>query len=1535
MAQNENDVRRNTIALWLDAAIRQVAAESYLHGIGLTSEVGLTQRLTRGNTPLESTESQYVRLTQSQTASFLTQYEVIDHHANDASGFSATLLRRIVADPITGAQAGEYTLAFRSTEYKNPSQGGDFDRDGFVVNGTSRADGEIAFNGFATAQISAMEAYYERLKVGITSTDPGNSSQLNTAGNVNAAVRDFFSSPANTFQVVGYSLGAHLATVFTERHASIVGNTYVFNAPGRGTLGRTVAGLELSRYEEMFSYFKSVLLNPDAAFPLGKVDRDGAKLYIKAKRMRESGVPWSPFELTPANLALDNSRRNLYPDVRYAWALYATKQQYALDQPGTSADGDDITVNFGAFSKITQLFGHANFGDKEATANSGVHAPTTSIFIEAQPFIEQLSGVFGVPGDFGNTHSLTLIIDSLALMEAFMTADGNLTKRQVETIFSGASNQSARKLSLLKNDTNAEGISLEVGLDALRKLYGAQGVRFAVVGGAEQEFRFDAGVSEWTTPVDRRNGGFGDAANRRIFHRHIELLKEKIAEKGGATIKSLVPESQFLADNGEPIAGATALAAGFIANEAKKQTAEGFAYRYALRELNPFVVTGNDALYPTSLQNELSYYDSSTGEGELSQQWIEDRAKLLAHQLTFGVNNKLFDRSLDLVNSELFEDQATRSRVSFFTNLQHSSASTLMDQQDQTMLDRYFATVDYDKRTLFGKDDASKKYEDNLVGARSVDRLYGGQGNDHIDGKAGGDFLDGGVGKDQLLGGAGDDELLGGKDTDVLRGGEGSDTYIWRRGDGFDTIIDFAGDGFGGDGLGKIEFLNADLSGDKQLWDPATNDKLFQDANYFYVFTGESGTRGTLTIVKKDEISTFGGIHIEGFKSGDLGISLVGSPTFTKTDQSGTSGNDEVTVADAFRRFFGLAGNDRIVVSLAQAEGWGGTGDDYVSNDEGDQTLRGEEGRDILLASGGADSLFGGTGNDALQGGEDDDLLDGGDGNDVLDGGLGSDVLNGGAGDDFLAGGGSLVVAAPWSATAVPEFGAFLVAGQPTGLIGMSGAVALDADAGDVLDGGAGKDTIFAGSGEDFAEGGEGDDLISGDAGSDTLSGGAGADSLYGDPTQGSITIGGQDFYTLPEFHGNDTLLGGLGDDTLQGDGGADELYGGEDNDILIGDAAGLDESFHGADYLDGGDGNDVLLGQGKDDTLFGGAGDDNLGGDSSSIADALHGDDYLDGEDGADILHGDGGDDTLFGGAGDDILDGDASNVAFEFHGDDYIEGGEGNDALQGSGGSDTLFGGAGNDSLAGDVAGIPVEFAGDDYLDGEAGNDILDGGAGNDTLTGGAGVDTLMGGAGDDLYLVNLGSQNDFIQDVEGANTVRMGAPVSFVFQNLGSDGRAYLGLRYSSSDIVHIQEGLTNSSIRTELSDGTVRTAADWRASFTQFSTVLGGSGADTLSGTALAESFAPGGGNDVIVFERGSGFDRVSSFGQVTGGAQGLDKIQLGSGVAASDLLVQNDGDDEMFGGAGDDSVYEYVDYVTRFVDVIPVPHVNSVERREIR
>lgn len=156
---------QSNISTWLQFALQQMAAESYLDQLA-TGRL-LRDILADGNNdtrivqpdPFTGEFPGKTRFATVQAQQFTQRYQIVDHHANDESGFSATLL--------FDTQTQTYTLSFRSTEYQNPAQGGDFLRDGTTfLPFVQGADAEIVTSGFAFGQLAAMEQYWGDLTQG-------------------------------------------------------------------------------------------------------------------------------------------------------------------------------------------------------------------------------------------------------------------------------------------------------------------------------------------------------------------------------------------------------------------------------------------------------------------------------------------------------------------------------------------------------------------------------------------------------------------------------------------------------------------------------------------------------------------------------------------------------------------------------------------------------------------------------------------------------------------------------------------------------------------------------------------------------------------------------------------------------------------------------------------------------------------------------------------------------------------------------------------------------------------------------------------------------------------------------------------------------------------------------------------------------------------------------------------------------------------------------------------------------------------------
>ncbi|MBK9625017.1 MAG: hypothetical protein IPO38_10985 [Rhodocyclaceae bacterium] len=1275
--------------------LQQMAAESYFEKVDLTNDAKVTLALTTGNNRPEYTQGipkGYVRFTDVQAAEFVSKFQIVDQLSDDPNlstfrdntGLSATLIRTIGTN--------EFTLAIRSTEFRNQSEGGDWSRD--AIGGANR---DISNVGFAFAQLDSLEGYFQWLK-------------------------DSGKLPENAIlSVTGYSLGGHLATVFTELHSEVVATT-IFNGAGRGEL-RSNAYLKdglVANTRTAMDIYQAVLADPDAwtnYFNLGAFQYDDP-FYAFAR---------SASSVTTFSGAATERDGSIYTNARHEWAMKVA----GLITTGTlGASGSlDATAN----NKITDIYGHANYDDTEGVASIGIRGTTReAIFIEDQPNFAGLGGFFGLPGDFGNTHSITLIADSLALMKVFQTLDSSLTQSDIETLFARASNM--RGVGAVGSGGQAEADSLEQALGSLYKVFL----------GHTADLR-----------IKTEDGGFGDLGNRNKFY---DAMKEI------TTLIGANPSGYHVVAITDPD---PALAKALGSN-----SAESLAYRYALINGNGFAVVKDEALYSSfNTHGELDL-SSANPDGQLTELYLTDRAQFLARLSYYNSGNTRYD------TTAAASGQSDRDAAFNRYDNDHIVWSDYGRAEIAITIQRGASNVDPDTRyILFGSDKGEQ-----LVGRDAVDHLYGGAGNDvllggggddYIEGNDGGDVMRGGAGMDYLEGGAGhdvlygdagidtliggidNDILVGGADNDILNGGMGLDSYLWNSmpgyfgttfgasNDGTDTLID-------SDKLGRI-LING--SGVKTLiqvsadvWkSPDGKVTLTHADTWKLTTTGEGGidlgasfSDGDFGIYRTEMAS--GGTQIFGDLQPvdhdintpelDIQYDALGN-VIVSANQPAPGREDRLFGSTSADHILGGGGSDVIFGNSGHDLIEGGSGSDVVSGDSGDDTVYGDTGSSATAAAlqvalergNSAASLS--TRGDWVDGQIGNDILVGSDAADLITGGQDNDLLIGGTGDDMLVGDASLVFAeTDWSVTLLPSDG-FIYEWRIN-----RGSVEQTDDVGgtDMLYGGNGNDRALGGAGDDLIDGGAGDDVLFGEAGNDVILGGSGADVLAGDRSDLAAELHGADW--LDGGDGMDRIYGMDGDDVLIGGKEVDKLYGGAGRDTyVINRGDGIDEIY---DADTGPEASIMVFGPGVDKssiTLRKGSLLIDLGG-----GDAVH----IENFNAADPLA-------------------DPSFSSFQFADGTSLSWSE----LMALGFS--IIGTPDDDQgFLGQLDGTGM----DDRMFGLAGDDVLVGLDGNDVLNGGTGIDVMAGGLGDDVYDIRVGDAlpnvtfgaGDFIIDEGGSDTLRL---------------------------------------------------------------------------------------------------------------------------------------------------------------------------------
>lgn len=485
---------------------------------------------------------------------------------------------------------------------------------------------------------------------------------------------------------------------------------------------------------------------------------------------------------------------------------------------------------------------------------------------------------------------------------------------------------------------------------------------------------------------------------------------------------------------------------------------------------------------------------------------------------------------------------------------------------------------------------------------------------------------------------------------------------------------------------------------------------------------------------------------------------------------------------------------------------------------------------------------------------------------------------------------------------------------------GTSGIVA-DLSAGTVIDGFGKTDTLTAieavrgTASVDTITGNIKDNIIRGMGGADILDGGAGVDTVDYSKEESSSSSG----VTVDLGAGTATDLSGA-TDTLSN---FENVTGSAYNDVIT--------DGSGNNLLTGLDGDDTYIWSGAGtDTIVDSAGNDRLALTTLDQNLSLYA--GLDANGNVVLTYNSSHTLTIdASGTIETVQDTDGSLFTVYHNSNPTLTGSSGKDLLIGLNSGQTLMGGTGEDLLFGGVkgdvlyAGTVANDASDssaDYLYGGADNDLLYGNIGDNELEGGAGNDSLMGGDGSDRYIFRGTSIGfDTIIDSGGSNDVLDFTDYDGVPYWIDLDAGGTLTVQFDSDSTngVSIANADSTGAVETVLSTDDNGTTATLGVVFAPSDA---GAGNDLIiaSDSALT-TWAAGDGDDSLFLDgdlssahitMGAGNDEVfidpttSVYFDTIDGGTGTDKLYIQNDQSFSSSKIL--GIEELFLGSSVGSLY---------------------------
>ena len=857
-----------------------------------------------------------------------------------------------------------------------------------------------------------------------------------------------------------------------------------------------------------------------------------------------------------------------------------------------------------------------------------------------------------------------------------------------------------------------------------------------------------------------------------------------------------------------------------------------------------------------------------------------------------------------------------------------------------------------------------------------------------------------GDGKNVTLGGFGKDDITGGANTDIGTGDSGHAVF---NASGILTYITTISPAIGDDDLIKVgNGDNIFLAGfgkdqviggaDRDVIVGDNGNATFTDVGVLTYVTTSEPTIGNDDIIDVGNgfnvvLAGIGADNVTGGSGRDIVVGDNGNATFDTTGVLTLIQTSDAAEPGSYDDVIKVGEDDNVVLA--------GNGKDQITSLSGNDVIVGDNGKAVFDSTAGHSIMRDITSTDTGIG--DDDIILAGEGNNVILGGFGKDQITSGDGNDIGTGDSGHAI--------------FNAAGVLTFIETISPAIG-DVDTikigggNNVFLGGNGGDSIISLGGNDILVGDNGfaritdvgvltyitttdpsiggDDVIDAGAGNNTVLGGVGADkittttgndNIVGDNGNATFTdVGVLTFLTTsdPTLGGDDTIDAGAGNNNVLGGVGADKITTTTGNDNIVGDNGNAtftdvgvltflttsDPTLGGDDVIDAGAGNNNVLGGIGSDTISTLGGNDNIAGDNANATftdlgiltlfttsqPELGGDDVIKAGDGRNIVLGGNGADNVTTGVNDDVVIGDNGYATFNsingviikalstdplLGGGDTIEvsqgynvviGGVGADKVHGGGAGSINFVNGDGSSIGFDANGLVSTFTtvdsslGDDdviTLD-RGGVNYVIAGAGSDTVTIGDGTSTVLGDEGEMVFKNGLRVHvNTLNSGVGTRDIIKVGNGYSTIIGGAGSDIINTLGgTNHIFGDEARFDFGLNGTTDSAYSLNPNVAGNDIIETTGAGITVVVGGSGSDSIA-TDSGWHVIVGDNADLdwrgafvseieTIFDDIGGNDHISvheGYSVVFGG-KGLDFISDGNG---SSFLVGDNGHANLAGG----------------------------------